>query len=119
MFSRSFALAGEGFHHTAPIGGEHVWTWESPTRSAVTICRFLRENTPRGSSIAARIVAMSFRESAAFVAQSPVLPAAASTTAVNSIRSFGCDCFIMSSEVETSLDVSDQSYLEIPRLRSE
>ena len=43
--------------------------WESLTKSAATICRFLRELTQRGSSIAVRIVLRSFREFAACVAQ--------------------------------------------------
>ena len=86
IFSRSFALADGGFHLMALNGSGPVLTWESRMRSAVTICRFPREHTPRGSSIAARIVVRSFRESAA---QSLVSPAAANTTAANSICGFG------------------------------
>ena len=74
-----------GRRRIPPHGGEWrkaCWTWESPTRSGVTICRSLRELTPRGSSIAVRIVVRSFRESAARAAQSPVLPAAENIMAV-------------------------------------
>ncbi len=92
IFSPSFAPAVGGFHLTAANGGKPVSIWESPTRSAVTICRFLRELTPRGLSIAVRIVVRSFREFAACAAQSPVLPVAVNTTAANSIRGFGYGC---------------------------
>ena len=87
--SPNFALAVGGFHLTAPSGGRPVMTWESLTRSAVTICRSQREPSSLGSSIAVRIVVTSFRGSAACIVQSPVLPAAANTTAASSIPGFG------------------------------
>ena len=73
----------------AANGDKPVATWVSPTRSAVTICRFLRELTSRGSSIAVRIVARIFREFAACAGQSRVLPVAVNTTVENSICGFG------------------------------
>jgi hypothetical protein len=91
IFSLSFAPADGGFRLTAPNGSRPVSTWALPTRSAVTISRFLRELAPRGSSIAVRIVTKNFREFGARGAQSPVLPAAANTTAATSIRGFAYD----------------------------
>jgi hypothetical protein len=88
-------------------GAPRVATWESLTRSAVTTCRFLHELAPRGSSIAARIVVRSFHESAACTAHSRALPAAGRITGGNSTRVFGYDWFVMSSEVETCLNVSE------------
>ena len=87
--SRNFARAGGGFYLTVLNGGRLATTWGSATRSGVIIFRFQRELTPRGSSIAVRIVVKSFRESAACTAQSPVLPAAGNTIAVSSMRVFG------------------------------
>jgi hypothetical protein len=87
----NFALAVAEFCHMEKSGALPVATWESLTRSAVTICRFLHELAPRGSSIAARIVVRSFHESAACAAQSHALPAAANTTAGNSTRVFDYD----------------------------
>ena len=86
---RTLRLADGGFHLTALSGGRHVSIWESPTRSAVTICRFPCEPTPPGSSIAVQIVFRSSRGCAACAAQSPVLPAAVNTTAAGSIHGFG------------------------------
>src|SRR4030095_7678390 len=89
IFLPSFALAGKGFCLTASSGGRPVWSWELPTRSAVTICRFPRELTQRGSSIAVRIVVRSFRVSDACVARWLVLPVAVNTTVAISICDFG------------------------------
>ena len=72
----------------APNGDRPASIWGSPTKSVVTICRSLREPSPRGLSIAVRIVIKSFREFAVCAAQSPVLPVAANTTAATSIRGF-------------------------------
>ena len=83
IFSPSFALVVGRFHLTALNGGKLVSIWKSPTRSAVTISRFLRELMPLGSSIAARIVVRSFRESVACIVQSRALPAAANITAAS------------------------------------
>ena len=89
IFSPSFAPADGGFHLMAPNGERPVATWVSPTRSAVTICRFLREFTSRGLSIAVRIVVRIFSGSAACAAQLPVSPVAVNTTVENSICGFG------------------------------
>ena len=74
----------------ASSGGRLAATWESPTRSAVTIFRFPRELTPRVSCIDVQIVVRSFHESAACAAQLHVWPVAAHITAANSMRVFGC-----------------------------
>ena len=84
-----FAPAGGGFHLMAPNGDKPVATWVSPTRSAVTICRFLRELTWRGLSIAVRIVARSFSGFAPCAGQLPVSHVAVNTTVENSICGFG------------------------------
>ena len=89
IFSPSSALVVGRFRLTALNGSKLVSIWKLPTKSVVTICRSLREHSPRGSSIAVRTVIRNFRESAACVVQSRALPAAANITAAVSIRGFG------------------------------
>src|ERR671930_2573533 len=93
-FSPSFALGGGGFYLTVPSGDRPAWIWESPTKRVVTICHSLRGLTPRGLSIAVRIVVRSSRESVVCAGQWPALPAATNTTAASSICDFGYACVV-------------------------
>ena len=79
---------GGRFHRTGPNGKRLAAIWESPTKSAVIRCRFLRSVMHRVSSIVVRIAGMISLAYARSSAQSHVSPVAARITVASSMFVF-------------------------------
>jgi hypothetical protein len=91
IFSLNFVRAGGGFSRTALNGNKLAATWESPAKGAATLYPFQQSDTRRVSFIGAQIAGRNFRASAAYAVPSRALPAAARTTAENSMGVSACD----------------------------
>jgi site-specific recombinase len=90
IFSLNFALADTGFCRIAPSGDGLAMTWESQTRSAVTICRSQSVNVLGAIYTGVQVAGAIFLVCAGSNVQLHVWPVVARIMAANSMRVFGC-----------------------------